>query len=462
MGFGDASFTGFVAGTYSAALFEGTVNITFQYTENNFDFTDGVTCFINGVIATVSASGGAGGNGTVILSIQGDNAKFFTQGYTQVYQLTYNFIPSDFFTYYWSQAIDGNNINLATSGKAFTAIDISAQNKSILLPPVASKRGYIYRLKITNYASPNLLRISPYYTGFDNTTGLKIDDAKYDSRIDGALSTIRLEGQNYSIALVSDGTSWSIISLYVSSLLTPVVASVSGTSATETTPTQVLHHRSSSVFNVIIAPMVYSFIKYVSILNQDTTSGTFNIFFPVDKKVDNVTPSDSGTIKVSLSIPASSLGTIILTYANNQYYILGYYIFGTGDNITNNTSSSGANRLTKGIIFSNTETTSIVSVEIPAAELTSNYSIITILKINNNTSSVTTIRINKPRDQSSSYFAITNATTTKQLSIALTPGASNYRYTCIWLAKFYDSTYDTIILPVHYYLATATGGGITP
>jgi hypothetical protein len=208
--------------------------------------------------------------------------------------------------------------------------------------------------------------------------------------------------------------------------------------------------------------MGYSFIKYVCILNQDTTSGTFNIFFPVDKKVDNITPSDSGTIKVSLSIPASSLGTIILTYANNQYYILGYYIFGTGDNITNNTTSAGATNIYKSINFSNTLTSSTVSYEIPAAELSSNYSIINILKINNDTSSVTTILINKPRNKASSYFAITNATTTKQLSIALTPGASNYRYTCIWLAKYYDSTYDTIILPVHYYLATATGGGITP
>jgi len=295
-----------------------------------------------------------------------------------------------------------------------------------------------------------------------NATNVIAGTAPYDSSIDGALSTIRLEGSNYSIALVSDGTNWSILSLYVSSLLTPSVATASGTSATETTPTQVLHHRSSSVFNVIIAPMVYSFIKYVCILNQDTSSGTFNIFFPVGKKVDNITPSGSETIKVSLTITASNLGTIILTYANNQYYILGYYIFGSGDSITKNTTSSGATNINKGISFSNTLTTSTVSYEIPAAELSSNSSIINILKINNDTSSVTTILINKPRNKASSYFAITNATTTKQLSIALTPGASNYRYTCIWLAKYYDSTYDTIILPVHYYLATTTGGGITP
>ena len=208
--------------------------------------------------------------------------------------------------------------------------------------------------------------------------------------------------------------------------------------------------------------MVYSFIKYVCILNQDTSPGIFNIFFPTGKLVDNVTATGSETIKVALNIPAQGLGTIILTYANNQYYILGYYVFGNSDNITNNTTSAGATTIYKGINFSNTLTTSTVSYEIPAAELSSNYSIINILKINNNTSSVSTILINKPRNKASSYFAITNATTTKQLSIALTPGASNYRYTCIWLAKYYDSTYDTIILPVHYYLATTTGGGITP
>lgn len=462
MGGGEGSFTAFVSDTYSVTVSGTTATITFLYQESTFDFSGGVGCFINGDIATVSSSSGTGGSGTASLSILGDNAKFFTQGYTQQYQLTYNFIPSDYFTYNWTQATNSTNINLATSGNGFTAVDISTGNRSILLPPVASKPGYIYRIKIIGYASPNLLRISPYFTGFDNITGLKSGGANYDSSIDGASSTIRLEGSNFSIALVSDGTNWSIISLYVSSLLTPSVATASETSSTETTPTQVLYYKSSSVFDLIIAPMVYSFIKYVCILNQDTSSRTFNIFFPVGKKVDTVTPSGSETIKVSLTIPASSLGTITLTYANNQYYILGYYIFGTGDNITNNTTSAGATNLTKVINFSNTLTTSTVSYEIPAAELNANYSIINIVKLNNNTSSVTTVRINKPRNKASSYFAITNATTTKQLSISLTPGASNYRYTCIWLAKYYDSTYDTIILPVHYYLATTTGGGITP
>lgn len=462
MGGGGGSFTAFITDTYSVTVSGTTVVITFQYTESTFDFIDGVACYINGDIATVSSSSGTGGTGTASLSILGDNAKFFTQGYTQVYQLSYNIIPSDFFTYYWSNAINSTSINLATSGNGFTAVDISSGVKSILLPPVSSKPGYIYRIKIIGYASPNVLRISPYLTGFDGTTRIVAGTAPYDSSIDGALSTIRLGGSNYSIALVSDGTNWSIISLYVSSLLTPLVATVSGSSTTETTPTQVLYYKSSSVFNVILAPMVYSFIKYVSILNQDTTLGTFNIFFPAGKKVDTVTPGVSETIKVSLSIPASSLGTIILTYANNQYYILGYYIFGTGDNIGNNTTSAGAASLTKGISFSNTQVTSTVSYEISAAVLTANYSIISIVKLNNNTSYVSTVRINKPRSQGSSYFAITNATTTKQLAISVLSGASNYRYSCIWLAKYYDSTYGTIILPVHYYLATTTGGGITP
>ena len=464
MGGGEGSFTAFVSDTYSVTVSGTTATITFLYQESTFDFSGGVGCFINGDIATVSSSSGTGGSGTVSLSILGDNAKFFTQGYTQQYQLSYNFIPSDYFTYNWTQAINSTNINLATSGNGFTAVDISTGNRSILLPPVASKPGYIYRIKIIGYASPNLLRISPYFTGFDNITGLKNGGANYDSSIDGASSTIRLEGSNYSIALVSDGTNWSILSLYISSLLTPSVATASETSSTETTPTQILYYKSSSVFDLIIAPMVYSFIKYVCILNQDTSSRTFNIFFPTGKSVDTVTPTGSETIKVSLTIPASSLGTIILTYTNNQYYILGYYIFGTGDNITNNTTSEAGDNLTKGISFTTTipDSGTIMSYEIRDAELTANYSIINIVKLNNNTSYVSTVRINKPRSQGSSYFAIRNATNIKQLSISLTPAGSNYRYSCIWLAKYYDSTYDTIILPVHYYLATTTGGGISP
>ena len=456
----EAFFTNFITDSYSVTVSDTTATITFQYQESTFDFTDGLSCLINESLITLSSSSGTGGNGTASFSITGANAKYFTQGYTQKYQLIYNFIPSDFFYYYWRNAIDSNNINLATTGNAFTAVDISSQNKSIILPPVNSKSGYIYRIKITNYASPNLLRISPYFSTFNGTTILTAGSAPYDSSIDGASSTIRLEGSNYSITLVSDGTNWSILSLYVSSLLSPSVATVSGTSSTEITPTQVLHHRSSSVFNVIIAPMVYTFIKYICILNQDSTSGTFNIFFPVGKKVDNITPSGSETIKVSLAIPASSLGTIIITYANNQYYILGYYRFGTGDNITNNTSSSAGTLLTKGISFSNSipESGRVINYEIRSAELSSNYSIINIVKLNNDTSSVYTVTINKPRSQESSYFAITNTTTTTQLSIDLV----NYRYSCIWLAKYYDSTYGTIILPVHYYLATANGGGITP
>jgi len=459
MGGGD--FIGFVTdGTFTVAVFEGTVTITFQYLQTDYDLTSEITCTINGLSASISSSSGREGNGTASMSMLGDNAKFFTQGYTQVYQLSYVFggttFLSDTFTYYWTQRIDGNNLNLANNANAFTAVDISAQNKSILLPPVDSKPGYIYRFKITNYASPNLLRISPYFTGFDNTTGLKTGAANYDSRIDGALSTIRLEGQNYSIALVSDGTNWSIISLYVSSLLTPSRSSVSGSSATETTPTQILYYRSSSVANIILAPMAYSFIKYVSILNQASSSGTFNIFFPLGKKVDNITASVIQTVKVPLTIPANSLGTIVLTYANSQYYILGYYIFGNSDNITNNTSAVNGTRLTKGINFSNTN--SIGTFEVISAISTTNYSIISIIKLNNDPSSFSSITINRPRNQSSSYFAITNSTTTKQLSISLT----NKRYTCIWLATYYDSTYGTIILPVHYYLATSAGGGISP
>ena len=156
MGGGDASFTEFITDTLSVTVSGNTATITFQYRDTTFDFTGGVSCFINGIIATVSSSSGTGGNGTASLSILGDNAKFFTQGYIQVYQLSYNFIPSDTITYNWTQAIDSNNINLATTGNGFTAVDISVRNKSILLPPVSSKPGYIYRFKITNYASPNL------------------------------------------------------------------------------------------------------------------------------------------------------------------------------------------------------------------------------------------------------------------------------------------------------------------
>ena len=60
MGGGEGSFTGFVGDSYSVTLFEGTVNITFQYTDTTFDFTGGVSCFINGLIATVSSSSGTG------------------------------------------------------------------------------------------------------------------------------------------------------------------------------------------------------------------------------------------------------------------------------------------------------------------------------------------------------------------------------------------------------------------
>lgn len=451
-------FTAFVADTYSVTVSGTTATITFLYQESIFDFSGGVGCFINGSLISLSSSGGTGGNGTASFSILGDNAKYFTQGYTQVYQLTYNFIPSDFFSYNWTQTIDNNNANLATSGNAFIAVDISLRNKSILLPPVASKPGYIYRIKITNYASPYLLRISPYFTGFDNITGLRYGGANYDSSIDGVSSTIRLEGQNYSIALVSDGTNWSIITLYISSLLTPDVASVSGSSSTESTPTQILFHSTESIYNIIIAAMNYSFIKNICILNKEASATNFYIYFPLRKSVDNITAGLGQRLRITLNIPADSLGTITLTYANNQYYILGYYIFGTGDNITNNTSSSIGTLLTNVINFSNTQVSSTVSLEMSAAVLNANYSIINIIKLNNDTSYVNIITINKPRDQTSSYFAIANATNIKQLSISLT---SN-RYSCIWLAKYYNSTYETIILPVHYYLATASGGGISP
>ena len=466
---GESAFLQFTPDTVSVTYNSGTneVSISFQYTEVGYSIFSGILCTINGISVTVFSSTGLDGNGLVVIRVTTTtNQQFFTQGLTQVYQLSYTYDSTVFYstsvTYYWRNVIDSNNINLAITGKAFSAIDISAQTKSILLPPVASKPGYIYRFKITNYASPFLLRISPYLTGFNNTTSLTAGTAPYDSSIDGALSTIRLQGQNYSIALVSDGTNWSIITLYISSLLTPAVASVSGSSSTESTPTQILYHSTESIYNIIIAAMNYSFIKNICILNKEASATNFYIYFPLEKSVDNITAGVGQRIRITLNIPASSLGTITLTYANSQYYILGYYIFGTGDNITNNTTSAAGQNLTKGINFSNTQVTSTVSLEVTSAELNANYSIINIVKLNNDTSYVSTVNINKPRNQNSSYFAIANATNIKQLSISVVSGASNYQYSCIWLAKFYDSTYGTIILPVHYYLATTTGGGISP
>jgi hypothetical protein len=460
---GESAFLQFTPDTVSVTYNSGTneVTITFQYTESGYTFFSGVLCTINGISVTVFSSTGLDGNGTVVIRVTTTtNQQFFTQGLTQVYQLSYTYDSTVFYstsvTYYWRNVIDSNNINLAITGKAFSAIDISAQTKSILLPPVASKPGYIYRFKITNYASPFLLRISPYFSTFDGTTSLTAGTAPYDSSIDGALSTIRLQGQNYSIALVSDGTNWSIITLYVSSLLTPAVASVSGSSSTESTPTQILYHSTESIYNIIIAAMNYSFIKNICILNKEASATNFYIYFPPRKSVDNIAAGPGQRLRITLNIPANSLGTITLTYANSQYYILGYYIFGAGDNITNNTSAIEGNILTKVINFSNTN--SVGTFELIPAISSTNYSIISILKLNNDPSSFASVTINQPRDQSSSYFAIANATNIKQLSISLT---SN-RYTCIWLAKYYNSTYGTIILPVHYYLATASGGGISP
>jgi hypothetical protein len=462
---GGGSFTEFVADTLSVAYdkLTETITITFQYLESAYIFSTGMSCTINGLPVTITSGAGTGGTGTVTFSrLNTNNLKFFTQGYTQVYQLTYTFESTPYtsgtITYYWRQSINATNLNLATSGNGFTAVDISTGNRSILLPSVTSKPGYIYRIKIIGYASPYLLRISPYLTGFNNTTDLVFGIAPYDSSIDGVLSTIRLEGANFSIALVSDGTNWSILSLYISSILSPEVGTVSGTASTESIPKQILYHSTASIYNIIIAPMTYSFIKYISILNSETSTTSFYIYFPVGKKIDTVTPGESETLRITLNIPASSSASVILTYANNQYYILGYYIFGTGDNITNNTSSSNGTILTNGINFSNTQVSSTVSLEMSAAVLNANYSIINIIKLNNDTSTVNTITINKPRIQNNSYFTIANATNIKQLSISLT---SN-RYTCIWLAKYYNSTYGTIILPVHYYLATASGGGISP
>lgn len=456
------SFTGFTDSTL-AVEYNGvsTITVTFKYTQSTFEITTGLSCTINGVAVTITSGTGTGGDGTLIFStINSNNSKFFTQGYTQTYQLTYtdgiDTFTSDTINYYWTEAIDDNNANLATSGNAFIAVGFSIRNKSILLPPVGSKPGYIYRFKITNYVSPYLLRISPYLTGFNNTTSLTAGTAPYDSSIDGVSSTIRLQGQNYSIALVSDGTNWSIITLYVSSLLTPAVASVSGSSSTESTPTQILYHSTESIYNIIIAAMNYSFIKNICILNKEASATNFYIYFPLRKSVDNITAGPGQRLRITLNIPANSLGTITLTYANSQYYILGYYIFGAGDNITNNTSAIEGNILTKVINFSNTN--SVGTFELIPAISSTNYSIISILKLNNDPSSFASVTINQPRDQSSSYFAIANATNIKQLSISLT---SN-RYTCIWLAKYYNSTYGTIILPVHYYLATASGGGISP
>ena len=97
--------------------------------------------------------------------------------------------------------------------------------------------------------------------------------------------------------------------LYVSSLLTPAVSTVSGSSLTESTPTQILFHSTANILNVIIAPMNYSFIKYISIVNKQISSATFYIYFPLGKSVDNVTSGGSERLAITLSIPVNSIAS---------------------------------------------------------------------------------------------------------------------------------------------------------
>jgi hypothetical protein len=136
---GEAAFTGFVPDTLAITYNSGanTVTITFQYTESGYTFFSGIICTINNMPIIVYSSTGLDGNGVVVIEVASNTSqKFFTQGFQQTYQLSYIYqgttYNSETKTYYWTNAIDSNNINLAITGNAFTAIDISPQTKSIL------------------------------------------------------------------------------------------------------------------------------------------------------------------------------------------------------------------------------------------------------------------------------------------------------------------------------------------
>ena len=349
--------------------------------------------------------------------------------------------------------------------KSITTVDISSQNKSVMLPPITSTvtRGTILHFKVTARTDPYVLQIMPYFSGEVPTVYTFYDtlptfDSTIDFNTDTAVDTtaiLNLDTTNSLISLISNGSSdWKILNYYTDSLSIAVQNSGDPLPASrvEITSQNVVLYYTDSIETICIFPSIQSYylIRYLTILNSTASSKTYTIYFSQYESVDGVSSSGIGWCKTNVTVSATSILSIMFVRTPSGYLILGTASY-SGVSVSSDARGETAyTLLSKNITFSPAEVGQR-DCEVPAEPtLTTGTSKLCIVKGRRNSATTTTTNIYTPVNDASSKIIFDGNNNT---SITFNQEYSS----ALWLSVFYTTT--TNILPINFY--TGTGPGFT-
>jgi hypothetical protein len=366
----------------------------------------------------------------------------------------------------------GNNI------KHITTVDISSENKSIMLPPIATEgnSSIILHFKVTVITEPFILQIMPRITGEIPTVYTFYDTLPtFDSTIDfntdppspPPSAIFKLDTVNSVISLISNGaTDWKILNYYTGTLTIDqqIYNAPLPTSRVEITSQNVVLYYTDSIETICIFPSSQSYyvIRYLTILNSTASSKTYTIFFSQNEDVDGVIANGIGWCKTSLTVTANSIQSIMFVRTPSGYLILGRTSY---SGVTVSSAARGETTydlLSKNVNFLPAEIDAEGgnrNCEVPAeTTLTTGVSRVCIFKSRRNSATETLNNIYTPHDDASSKIIFDGNNNT---SITFNQTYSS----ALWLSVFYTST--TNILPINFYTGVgptfntypAVGGG---
>jgi len=363
--------------------------------------------------------------------------------------------------------IPNSTTNILMTGsnfKSITAVDISSEYKSVMLPPITTEkaRGTILHFKVTACNSPYIFQIIPYIQG-GAPAGYTLYDALpvFDSTIDlntappiPTTALLYLDTVNMVISLISDGIEWRILNYYDGSLVIDLYYSINVLpySRVEITSQNIVLYYTNTVTNICIFPSTVSYylIRYLTISNSTGDNTTYTIFFPNAVNLDNKPTGGTAYCTISFTLGANSINSIMFTSTPSGYLILGRTTYPalTVDNTARDTTDYPL--LSKNITCALAiNAGNPVDCEIPVAStLAIGTSKLCILK--GRRSSVPDLKTNiyTPHSDPSSTIIFNGNANTKISFDQTLQGA-------LWFSVYYNET--THILPINYY----TGGGPT-
>ena len=220
-----------------------------------------------------------------------------------------------------------NNI-LVTS--PITIVTIS-DDKTIMLPRVASSKGTLYHFKILTRTNPYTLKIFPCLVVSPPIppleTNLYTTTLTFDSVIEGVAGPVTMSSTRNTLTLISDGTNWSILNRYtdtltIGSLTDALTDTLSETTETKSFQYTYVNSEGDYYSKILLASSTSSYLKYIFITNADSSSLEFTIYLPIAKAFETSPGISSRYNYFTFTIPAGKVAGFILTYVNNTYYII--------------------------------------------------------------------------------------------------------------------------------------------